>query len=315
LNTSSDVWPELPYADLRPTLSTLHLWTQIVGKIRLAKTPWVNHSWHVTLHVSARGLTTGLIPAGASGFELAFDLVAHALVIRLCDGKEDRIALAPRSIASFYAELMDRLAALGIAVRIDTHPNELAVATPFPDDTAPRDYDPDCTHRFWRALVQCDRVFRIFRTGFVGKVSPVHFFWGSFDLAVTRFSGRRAPLHPGGVPNLPDAVAQEAYSHEVSSAGFWPGDETTPYAAFYSYCYPARAGFAQAAIVPEAAGFDAKLGEFLLPYEAVRGAPNPDETLLGFLQSTYDVAADAGHWDRQALEIPRGQVGRPRRLA
>lgn len=308
-------WPELPYAASRPTLAALHLWTQIAGKIRLAKTPWVNHSWHVTLQVSARGLTTGLIPHGASGFELEFDLIDHALVIRLCDGGEDRIALAPRSVASLYEEVLQKLAALGIPARIDTRPNELAVAIPFPEDTAIRDYDPGAAHRFWRALVQCDRVFKRFRTGFVGKVSPVHFFWGSFDLAVTRFSGRTAPLHPGGVPHLPDAVAQEAYSHEVSSAGFWPGDDNTPFAAFYSYCYPARAAFAEATVVPDAASFDHRLGEFVLPYESVRGAGDPDAALLAFLQSTYDAAADAGHWDRQALEVAPGQIGRPRRLA
>lgn len=308
-------WPELLYGALRPTLATLHLWTQIVGKIRLAKTPWVNHSWHVTLHVSARGLTTGLIPHGGSGFELEFDLVSHALIVRVCDGAEERVALTPRSVASFYAELMEKLAALEIPVRIDLRPNELPLATPFPEDMAPREYEPEAAHRFWRALVQCDRVFRDFRTGFLGKVSPVHFFWGSFDLAVTRFSGRRAPLHPGGVPHLPDAVAQEAYSHEVSSAGFWPGDDNTPYAAFYSYCYPAAAGFAEAAVLPGEAHFDSKLGEFLLPYDAVRGADDPDAVLLRFLQSTYDAAANAGHWDRAALEIARGQIGKPWRIA
>jgi hypothetical protein len=315
LSTANDRWPELPYGALRPTLATLHLWTQIAGKIRLAKTPWVNHSWHVTLYVSARGLTTGLIPHGSSGFELEFDFISHVLIVRVCDGAEERIALTPRSVASFYAELLERLAVLEIPVRIDIRPNELPVATPFPDDIAPREYEPDAAHRFWRALVQCDRVFRDFRTGFLGKVSPVHFFWGSFDLAVTRFSGRRAPLHPGGVPHLPDAVVQEAYSHEVSSAGFWPGDDNTPYAAFYSYCYPTPAGFAETAVLPKEAHFDSRLGEFLLPYDAVRRALDPDAVLLSFLQSTYDAAANAGHWDRAALEIARGQIGKPWRIA
>jgi len=304
-------WPELPYEALRPTLTTLHLWSQIVGKIRLAKTPWVNHSWHVTLYVSARGLTTGLIPQDGGGFELEFDFISHAMIVRVCDGGEERIALGPRSVASFYSELLEKLTDLESPVQIDTHPNELPAVIPFPEDMAPRAYEPEAAHRFWHALVQCDRIFRAFRTGFLGKVSPVHFFWGSFDLAVTRFSGRRAPLHPGGVPHLPDAVVQEAYSHEVSSAGFWPGDDNTRYAAFYSYSYPTPARFAEAAVLPKEAYFDSKLGEFLLPYEAVRRAQDSDSALLSFLQSTYDAAAEAGHWDRAALDIAQGQVGKP----
>jgi len=307
-----DIWPALPYAALRPTLETLHLWTQVVGKVRLARTPWVNHSWHATFYVSARGLTTSLIPHGAVGFELEFDFFASALVARVSDGGEDRVALAPGSVADFHAELSGKLARLGVAVEIDVHPNELPDATPFPQDTVLRDYEPDAAHRFWWALVQCDRVFRQFRTRFIGKCSPVHFFWGSFDLAVTRFSGRPAPLHPGGVPHLPDAVAREAYSHEVSSAGFWPGGGTVEHAAFYSYSYPAPAGFAEAIVAPADAHFDPQLGEFLLPYDAVRTASDPDGLLLGFLQSTYDAAADTGHWDRTALDIDEGQLGRPR---
>jgi hypothetical protein len=315
LGNSNDLWPELPYGALRPTLTTLHLWTQIAGKIRLSKTPWVNHSWHVTLYVSARGLTTGLIPHGPSGFELEFDFISSALIVRICDGEAERVALTPRSVSSFYTELMEKLAALKIPVRIDTFPNELPVATSFPEDTVPREYEPEAAHRFWRALVQCDRVFRVFRTGFVGKVSPVHFFWGSFDLAVTRFSGRRAPLHPGGLPHLPDAVAQEAYSHEVSSAGFWSGDDNTQYAAFYSYSYPAPPGFAEAIVAPGEARFDSKLGEFLLPYDVVRRARDPDTVLLSFLQSTYDAGANGGRWDRANLDIAQGQIGRPGRVA
>jgi hypothetical protein len=309
---SNDVWPELRYAILRPTLETLQLWTQVVGKVRLAKTRWVNHSWHVTLYVSARGLTTGLIPHGALGFELEFDLVSHALVVRVSDGGQAQIVLAPRSIADFYAEAMEKLATLGVAVEIDVHPNELPDPTSFPRDTALREYDRDSAHRFWLALVQCDRVFKRFRARFVGKCSPVHFFWGSFDLAVTRFSGRPAPLHPGGVPHLPDAVVREAYSHEVSSAGFWPGDGNIRQAAFYSYCYPAPAGFSDALIAPEEARFDPHLSEFLLPYDAVRNACDPDVALLRFLQTTYEAAANAGEWDRGALEIDEGQFGRPR---
>jgi len=305
-------WPELSYAALRPTLETLHLWTQVVGKVRLARTPWVNHSWHATLYVSARGLTTGLVPHGSLGFELEFDLVSHALVVRVSDGGQGQIVLAPRSVAEFHAELLETLARLGVPVATDVHPNELPDPTPFPQDTAVREYDPDSAHRFWLALVQCDRVFKRFRTRFVGKCSPVHFFWGSFDLAVTRFSGRRASLHPGGVPHLPDAVTREAYSHEVSSAGFWPGGGNVEHAAFYSYSYPTPAGFADASVAPEEARFDPQRGEFLLSYDAVRNARDPDAALLAFLQTTYEAAASAGHWDRGALEIDEGRLGRPR---
>ena len=308
----SGVWPELSYAALQPTLETLQLWTQVVGKVRLAKTPWVNHSWHVTLDVSARGLTTSLIPHGPLGFELEFDLVSHALMVRVSDGSHGRIVLAPRSVADFHAELLETLARLGVPVEIDVHPNELPDPIPFPQDTAVREYVPDSAHRFWLALLQCDRAFKLFRTRFMGKCSPVHLFWGSFDLAVTRFSGRPAPLHPGGVPHLPDAVTREAYSHEVSSAGFWPGSGHVKHAAFYSYSYPVPAGFASAAIAPGEAGFDSQLGEFLLPYDAVRNAGDPDAALLTFLQTTYEAAANAGHWDRGALEIDEGRLGRPR---
>jgi len=304
-------WPELDLATLQPTAETLQLLTQIVGKVRLARTTWVNHSWHVTLYVSARGLTTSLIPNGVSGLELEFDFVAHALVIRTTDGAERRVALAPGSVAGFYAATMDALAAVGAPTTIDAAPNELPEAIPFAEDTAQRPYDPAAAQAFWRALVQVDRVFHRFRSGFLGKVSPVHFFWGSFDLAVTRFSGRRAPLHPGGVPHLPDAVAQEAYSHEVSSAGFWPGGDGVP-PSFYAYAYPAPDGFATAAVTPAAARFDATLGEFLLPYDAVRTAADPDAALLAFLQSTYEAAADRAGWDRAALECGEGQIGVPR---
>jgi hypothetical protein len=307
-------WPELPYAALRPTMETLQLWTQIAGKVRLAQTPWVNHSWHVTLYVSARGLTTSLIPHGALGFELEFDFILHALMIRVSNGGQDEIALAPKSTAAFYAEVLEKLAALGVPVSIDIHPNELPDPTPFPQDTAMRTYDRDAAHRFWLALVQCDRVFKLFRTRFIGKCSPVHFFWGSFDFAVTRFSGRAAPPHPGGIPHLPDAVTREAYSHEVSSAGFWPGSGPIDYAAFYSYCYPAAPGFADAPVRPSEARFDPQLGEFLLPYQAVRNASDPDAALLAFLQSTYEAAANGAAWDRKALEVPQGECGHPRTI-
>jgi hypothetical protein len=302
----------LPYDALRPTIETLQLWTQIVGKIRLAKTPWLNHAWHSTLYVSARGLTTGLIPHGALGFELEFDLISSQLLITVTDGRQAQIALTSRSIASFYSEILETLATLGVPVTIDVNPNEIVDPIAFPNDVVSREYNADSAQSFWRALVQCDRVFSRFRTRFVGKCSPVHFFWGSFDLAVTRFSGRTAPLHPGGVPHLPDAVVREAYSHEVSSAGFWPGGGNVPYAAFYAYCYPTPAGFARAAVLPPEAHFDPQLGEFILPYDAVRTANDPDATLLAFLQTTYDAAANTASWDRAALEIEEGQLGRPR---
>jgi hypothetical protein len=309
---SRDIWPELPYAMAQPTLETLQLWTQVVGKVRLARTPWVNHSWHVSLYVSARGLTTGLIPHGALGFELEFDFVSHALVVRVSDGGYGQIDLASGSVADFHAEVLEKLRTLGVPVEIDDHPNELPNPVPFAQDAKTREYDSGAAHRFWLALVQCHRVFTLFRTRFVGKCSPVHFFWGSFDLAVTRFSGRSAPLHPGGVPHLPDAVTREAYSHEVSSAGFWPGGGDVPYAAFYSYCYPTPVGFANAAVGPEDAYFNPPLGEFILPYDSVRNAPDPDLALLTFLQTTYEAAANIGKWDRGALEVDEGRLGRPR---
>jgi hypothetical protein len=308
----AQAWPQLSFATLAPTVEVLQLWTQVVGKVRLARTPWLNHSWHVTLYVSARGLTTSLIPHGAVGFELEFDFVAGDLVVRVTDGGERRIRLAAGTVAGFYAEVLDALRVLGAPVTIDRTPNEIADPTPFPQDDRPRPYDPAAARDLWRALVQIDRVFNRFRTCFLGKCSPVHLFWGSFDIAVTRFSGRRAPPHPGGVPHLPDAVAREAYSHEVSSAGFWPGGGGVDEPCFYSYAYPAPDGFASAAVSPAAARFDPALGEFLLPYEAVRTAPDPDAALAAFLRSTYEAAADLGRWDRAALECDEGRPRRPR---
>jgi hypothetical protein len=258
-------WPALSYARLRPTVETLHLWTQIAGKVIVARSPWLNHSWHLTLRVSARGLATPLIPAGALSLQLEFDFVDHALVVRCTDGGEWRVALGPGTVAGFYAETMDALAGLGAATRIALRPNEIPDCEPFPDDHERRAYAPEMARDFWRALVQIERVFARFRTRFIGKTSPIHFFWGSADLAVTRFSGRRAPPHPGGIPNLPDAVTREAYSHEVSSAGFWAGDPGTPEPSFYAYAYPTPAGFADAAVAPAGARFDEALGEFVLP--------------------------------------------------
>ncbi|HEY4957704.1 MAG TPA: DUF5996 family protein [Caldimonas sp.] len=304
-------WPALHYVAWRDTAATLQRWTQIVGKVRLALTPWLNHGWHVPLYVTARGLGTGAIHVGEGALEIDFDFIEHRLVVRTSAGPARGFALQPMSVAAFYRRLMAELAAAGIAVAIDVVPNEVPEPTPFPEDEAHASYDAAAATVFWRALVRVDRVFHLFRTAFLGKASPVHFFWGSFDLAVTRFSGRPAPLHPGGVAGLPDAVTREAYSHEVSSAGFWPGSDASPDAAFYSYAYPAPAGFAQAQIDPAGAVWSAAMGEWLLPYERVRAAADPDAFLLRFLQSTYHAAAWLGHWD-PALECPLGVPRRPR---
>jgi uncharacterized protein DUF5996 len=292
----------LEYDEWRDTQATLHRWTQIVGKIRLVQTPWVNHSWHVPLYLTTRGLTTSPISYGSRLFSIEFDFVDHQLRIDTNDGRTETLRLAPRAVADFYQELFARLKALGLEISIRTTPNEIPDATPLDQDWKHATYDADQTTRFWHALAQSDRVFKVFRSRFVGKCSPVHFFWGSFDLAVTRFSGRRAPPHPGGVPNLPDWVAREAYSHEVSSCGFWPGGEVMPYPVFYAYAYPEPEGFKSASLRPAGARYDATLREFILPYEEVRRASSPDRTLLEFLQSSYEAAADLGGWDRSALE-------------
>jgi hypothetical protein len=305
--TSPSPWPELPTGAWRDTYETLQLWTQIIGKIRLARSPWLNHSWHVVLYVTARGLTTSPIPDGTRSFQIDLDFIDHALRISASDGATRQFALAGQSVANFYAAIMDDLAQLGIRVAIDEMPNELPEQIRFSQDRGHASYDPDAVRRFFQILVNADRVFKQFRTGFIGKASPVHFFWGSFDLAVTRFSGRRAPLHPGGVPHLSDAVACEAYSHEVSSAGFWPGSGAIDYPAFYSYAYPEPPGFRTAQVRPAAAFFSEALGEFILPYDAVRTAPAPEQALLEFLQTTYEAAANAAKWDRDALECPLGQ--------
>jgi Family of unknown function (DUF5996) len=295
-------WPELPLEAWSDTCATLHLWMQIVGKIRLARSAWMNHCWYVTLYVTARGLTTSPIPYGARTFQIDFDFIDHQLVIQSSDGGRAGLPLEPQSVASFHQRLMEQMATLDLGVRIHPRPNEVAEPIRFDRDETHRAYDPEYANRFWRILVQADRVFRAFRARFIGKCSPVHFFWGAPDLAVTRFSGRPAPEHPGGVPNLPDPVTREAYSHEVSSCGFWPGGGPVPHAAFYSYAYPEPAGFAQAVVRPAAAFYSADLHEFLLPYDAVRQSESPDETLLEFLQSTYEAAADLAHWDRASLE-------------
>jgi hypothetical protein len=307
-------WPELPTTAWRETCETLHLWTQVVGKVRLARSPWLNHSWHVALYVTARGLTTSPIPDGARSFQIDFDFIEHALKIWTSDGAIRQLALAGQSVASFYAAVMADLAELGIRIAIDEMPNELPEPIRFSQDNRHASYDPGAVRRFFQILVDADRVLKQFRTGFLGKASPVHFFWGSFDLAVTRFSGRRAPRHPGGVPHLADDVACEAYSHEVSSAGFWPGGGAIDYPAFYSYAYPEPAGFRATSVRPDAAFFSEALGEFILPYDAVRTAADPDHALLEFLQSTYEAAADAAKWDREALECPLGRPGMVRKV-
>jgi hypothetical protein len=301
-NRRQEAWPELPYAQWRDTCTTLHLWTQIVGKVRLTHSPWLNHSWHATLYVTPRGLTTSAIPYGDRQFQMDFDFLDHRLVAAVSDGAREELALRPMTVAEFHARTLDMLGRLGVQTRIHGAPNEVPDAIPFAEDRVHRDYDPEYANRFWRVLLQADRVLGRFRAGFMGKCSPVHLFWGSFDLAVTRFSGRPAPPHPGGFPNLPDAVTREAYSREVSSAGFWPGGGPTDYAAFYSYAYPMPDGFGDRPVAPPEAFFHEQLGEFLLPYEAVRRAPDPDAMLTGFLQSTYEAAADAAGWDRPALE-------------
>jgi hypothetical protein len=310
MDRNNTPWPELPFEAWKTTLATLQLWTQIIGKVRLSLTPWINHSWQVPLYVSARGLGTSPIPFGREIVEVEFDFISHQLRARTSRGDERALALA-QSVAEFYARVVDLLSGLGVSVAISPHPCELPAPLPFAEDRVHSAYDPEATHRFWRVLLQADRVLKLFRSGFLGKVSPVHFFWGSFDLAVTRFSGRRAPLHPGGIPHLSDAVTREAYSHEVSSAGFWPGGESFPRAAFYSYAWPEPPGFRDRPVT-DGACYDTALGEFILPYDAVREARDPDLTLLDFLTRTYAAAADAGHWDRAALECALGVPGRVR---
>ncbi|HSM95241.1 MAG TPA: DUF5996 family protein [Rhizomicrobium sp.] len=308
----ADLWPELPYPAWVKTYETLHLWTQIVGKTRLAMTPWLNHSWHVTFRVTARGLITPLIPNDGNDLQMEFDFIDHVLRLRTARGTTQHIALRPISVAKFYSEYRQALSAMGIGVTIEAKPNEVLSPIPFAEDTAHTSYDPEYANRHWRVLLRANEVFQYFRTSYLGKASPVQFFWGSFDLALTRYSGRRAPLHPGGIPNLSDAVTREAYSHEESSAGFWPGGSGVDYPAFYSYAYPAPEGFAAANVKPEAAYFHKELGEFILPYDAVRTSADPKQTLLDFLQSTYEAAADLGKWDRASLECDYGARGRPR---
>ena len=304
-STAAD-WPELPLAAWADTCATLHLWTQIVGKIRLAHAPMVNHWWHVPLYVGPRGFTTSAIPYRARSFQIDFDFIDHRLRIDSSDGRRATIALEPRSVADFHAELMGRLRDLGLETRIWTMPVEIEGAIPFERDHEHAAYDRDYVESFWRILLQVDRIFNRFRSSFVGKASPVHFFWGSFDLAVTRFSGRNAPLLQSNSPNVGRWVMQEAYSHECSSAGFWPGNGGFGKPAFFSYAYPEPEGFADAAMSPAATHYDEDLGQFILAYDDVRQSLAPDEMLMDYLRHTYAAAADAGRWDRAALERPTG---------
>ena len=295
------LWPELPLEAWKDTYATLHMWTQIVGKVRLALSPHVNHWWEVPLYVSARGLTTSAIPHGGRVFEIEFDFLEHYVEIRTSEGITKRVTMYPRTVADFYREFMETLRAAGIEVKIWTTPVEVAEAIPFERDEVHAAYDPEYANRFWRILVQSDSVLKEFRGRFTGKASPVHFFWGSFDLAASRFSGRRAPERPGA-----DAITREAYSHEVSSAGFWPGGGDVKGAAFYSYTAPEPAGFGESSVSPEKAFYDRGLKEFLLMYDDVRGMESPRDAMLDFFQSTYEAGANLGGWDRASLEGERG---------
>ena len=300
-NTTA-TWPSLELHEWLATRDTLQLWLQIVGKVRLALTPPINHSWHATLYVTSRGLTTSPIPYGEREFEIELDFIDHRLVISTNEGHRGGFALEPQTVATFYRRLMDELERLDLTVRIVARPNELPDPIPFAKDDVHRDYDPDAAYRFWQMLVHTHRVMLQFRARFIGKCSPIHLFWGAMDLAVTRFSGRTAPVHPGGIPNLPDRITREAYSHEVSSCGFWAGTAPIDYPAYYAYAYGQPAGFAEARVQPEGAFFSKDFGEFILPYARVRDSADPDATLLAFFQSTYEAAADLAKWDRAALE-------------
>jgi len=303
------MWPDLTLSAWQDTRDTLHLWTQVVGKVRLALEPMVNHWWQVPLYVSARGLTTSLMHTEGRGLEIEFDFVDHVLELRTSDGRTGQVPLVPQSVAQFFTAVIAALSDLDVKVSIVPRPVEVAIAIPFADDEEHRSYDAAAAHRFWLALLQSHRVMHQFRARFVGKASPVHFFWGAPDLATTRFSGRTAPRHPGGVPNTPDWVQWAAYSHEVHSVGFWPGGSEE--GSFYAYAYPQPEGFADWAVRPDAAYYDRDLGEFILPYAVVRAAADPDDLLMTFFQSTYEAAADLAGWDRVNLEVPPDRsVGR-----
>lgn len=295
-------WPFFNVDRDSSTFALLHLASQMLGKLRIAHAPWANHGWHATLHPVAEGLAIEPIAATAGNFSLTLDLCRHAIVLRVADGERDVLPLDLGSVAALHRNLVEMLKSHGLPSDFHGRPNEIAAAVPFSEDVVPRDYRTESADRLHGALARIVPIFERFRAGFLGKASPVHFFWGSFDLAVTRFSGRLAPQHPGGIPGLPDRITREAYSHEVSSAGFWPGGVTSAEPIFYSYAYPEPEGFRTATIAPAAAQFDEALGEYVLPYEAVRGSSDPEAMLTEFLQSTYDAAANLAHWDRSALE-------------
>ncbi len=306
---AGEAWPELPWREWEATVDTLHLWLQIVGKVRMALTPPLNHWWHTTLYVTSRGLTTSAIPFGRGTFQVDFDFIDHRLAVEDSGGGRFTIPLGPKSVAQFYREFMQGLRGLGIDVRIYTKPVEVARVIDFQVDEEHASYDPAQVHLLWRALVQADLAMKAFQGGFAGKVSPVHLFWGSFDIATSRYSGHPAPLHPGGAPNCPDWVMEEAYSREEVSLGWWPAsDEPGP--AFYSYAYPEPDGFKTAPVLPAEAYFDARFGEFLLPYDAIRAATDPGAAVQQFFQATYAAGADLGGWDRHSLE-PNVPPGRP----
>ncbi|WP_280248303.1 DUF5996 family protein [Nocardia abscessus] len=311
-DAAPEPWPALRVDSWTPTRETLHMWTQIVGKIRLSRAPLVNHWWQVTFYVSPRGLTTSAIPHEAGCFDIEFDFLDHRLHIRSSDGRTRQVALEPKPVAAFYGETIDALGELGIPVHIQGRPNEVEPAIPFAEDYEHRSYDAAAATLFWRQLIAADRVMHQFRSGFLGKVSPVHFFWGAMDLACTRFSGRAAPRHPGGAPNCGDWVMVEGYSHELSSCGFWPGGGAE--GAFYAYAYPEPDGFSDYHVGPREAFYSTELRQFLLPYEAVRTAEAPESALLEFLDTTYTAAAALGHWDRSALEADPGRWNHKRRV-
>jgi hypothetical protein len=291
-------WPELHFTNLKDTLETVQLWAQIVGKIRMVNTPWINHSWHITLYVSSRGLSTGSIPYENGSFQIDFDFIDHQLIIAASDGGLKRMPLKERTVASFYSELFSLLNEMDIITEIYAKPNEMETTIPFAEDTVHFVYVPGEMYKYWQALVRIDYVFTRFRAEFTGKCSPVHLFWGGFDLAVTRFSGKPAPLFETQVPNMSLRVMQEAYSHEVSSAGFWPGGKAFPFPAFYSYSYPSKPGYSDQPVEPEQAFYSQEMGEYLLKYEDVQRADDPESTLLQFLRSTYTAASLTGGWDQ-----------------
>lgn len=302
MTTQEKEWPVLEFNEIQDTLETLHHWIQIVGKIRLKTMPWQNHSWHVALYVSPKGFTTNPIPYEGRIFQIDFDFKQHKLFVECSNAGSVSMDLYPRTVADFYKELFEKLAELGIKVKIYARPNEMDPAIPFTENEINKSYDKDASQAIWKAMLKANEVFNHFRSEFIGKASPVHLFWGAFDMAVTRFSGKDAPPHPGGMPNMPVDVMQEAYSKEVSSAGFWPGSKNFPYPAFYSYAYPADAAFGKQKVQPEKAFWSDEMGEFFLKYEDVLKAEDPDNVLMLFLQSTYEAAANTSKWNRNTLE-------------